>query len=535
LTQEADAGGNGTQHRTAENERSHALTLLRWAWVLGGESFCRLSHGHPSRPLLVDIFGAMRPLPALSMAARRWLIAIAALLVTALAAGGSFALGAAIPEGGLDEGSLAPGSEVQAIDGGRVVPATMPVPLRIRTCSVADAALNEDLGAFSGVVVEPFTGDVLFARAAEDLVPPASVMKIVTGVAALTVLGPETRFPTSVVATDDPSRVVLVGGGDSTLSRLAKGNPSVYAGAPTLQDLAEKTIAAAQAGLPEGEKVTITEVVVDASLWPIEDAFDASWSRDAASNGFISMVTALQVDGDRDNPQVELSRRGSDPVRRAGDEFVKALRAAGNAGRYVKVTTGDAPVEGTVLSSVESPPVAELVRYMMKESDNTLAEMLARHVSLAQGAGGTAASLATVIPSVIAGLGLPTEGMVVQDGSGLSPLNQVSPSYIAMLLSEVARGDGPLAVLRDSLPIAGVDGSLDDRFAGENAIVHDRVLAKTGSITAVRSLAGFVTGEDDEPLVFAFFSQGTVGDETRVAIESLVTAVYGCGSNLADF
>jgi D-alanyl-D-alanine carboxypeptidase/D-alanyl-D-alanine-endopeptidase (penicillin-binding protein 4) len=172
---------------------------------------------------------------------------------------------------------------------------------------------------------------------------------------------------------------------------------------------------------------------------------------------------------------------------------------------------------------------------MMKESDNTLAEMLARHVSLAQGAGGTAASLATVIPSVIAGLGLPTEGLVVQDGSGLSPLNQVSPSYIAMLLSEVARGDGPLAVVRDSLPIAGVDGSLDDRFAGENAIVHDRVLAKTGSITGVRALAGFVTGEDDEPLVFAFLSQGTVGDETRVAIESLVTAVYGCGSNLADF
>jgi D-alanyl-D-alanine carboxypeptidase/D-alanyl-D-alanine-endopeptidase (penicillin-binding protein 4) len=214
---------------------------------------------------------------------------------------------------------------------------------------------------------------------------------------------------------------------------------------------------------------------------------------------------------------------------------VKALRAAGNAGRYVKVTIEDAPVEGSVLASVESPPVADLVRYMMKESDNTLAEMLARHVSLAQGAGGTAASLAAVIPAVIAGVGLPTEGLVVQDGSGLSPLNQVSPSYIAMLLSEVARGDGPLASLRESMPIAGVDGSLDDRFSGTNVIVHYRVQAKTGSITGVRSLAGFVTGEDEEPLAFAFFSQGVVGDETRFAIESLVAAVYGCGSNLADF
>jgi D-alanyl-D-alanine carboxypeptidase/D-alanyl-D-alanine-endopeptidase (penicillin-binding protein 4) len=104
-----------------------------------------------------------------------------------------------------------------------------------------------------------------------------------------------------------------------------------------------------------------------------------------------------------------------------------------------------------------------------------------------------------------------------------------------MLLSDVARGDGPLAAIRESLPIAGVDGSLDDRFAGDNAIVHQRVLAKTGSITGVRSLAGFVTGDDEELLAFAFFAGGTVGDETRVAIETLVTAVYGCGSNLGDF
>ena len=463
------------------------------------------------------------------------MIAVSAVLVTALAAGGSFALGAVVPQGELGEGSLVPDTEAQPAELSRAVPVTMPTPLRIRTCSVADAARNEDLGDFSGVVVDPYTGDVLFARDPDTLVPPASVMKIITGAAALSVLGADARFSTSVVATDDPTRVVLVGGGDSTLSRLATGNPSVYVGAATLQDLAEKTISAAQASLPEGDKVTITEVVVDASLWPSEDAFDASWSRDAASNGFVSRVSALQVDGDRDNPQVDLSRRGSDPVRRAGDEFVKALRAAGNAGRYVKVTAGEAPVEGSVLASVESPPVSELVRYMMKESDNTLAEMLARHVSMAQGAGGTAASLATVIPSVIAGLGLPTEGLVVQDGSGLSPLNQVSPSYVAMLLSDVARGDGPLAAIRESLPIAGVDGSLDDRFAGDNAIVHQRVLAKTGSITGVRSLAGFVTGDDEELLAFAFFAQGTVGDETRVAIETLVTAVYGCGSNLADF
>ena len=138
----------------------------------------------------------MPPARALPIAARRWLTAVATLVVTALAAGGSFALGALgalgalVPEGELSEGSLVPEPEVQVADVGRVVPATMPVPLRIRTCSVAGALLNEDLGDFSGVVVDPYTGDVLFSRASEALVPPASVMKIVTGAAALAVLGP---------------------------------------------------------------------------------------------------------------------------------------------------------------------------------------------------------------------------------------------------------------------------------------------------------------------------------------------------------
>lgn len=466
---------------------------------------------------------------------RRIVFWVSASLVVALGAGESFALGANVPQGELAASSLAPALEEQVIPAGRPGPEVMPVALRVRTCSIAEAAADVYLGAFSGVVVDPFTAEVLFSRDSEVVVPPASVMKLVTGAAALSALGPDSRFTTSVVLGENPESLVLVGGGDATLSQLPTGTPSVYEGAATLQDLAEKTIAALQASLPEGEKVTITEVVVDATLWPLEDAWDSSWSRDAAANGFVSRVTALQVDGDRQNPQMDLSRRGSDPVRKAGDEFVKALRAAGNAGRYVKVTVGEAPAGASVVASVDSAPVSTLVRYMLKESDNTLAEMLARHVSLAAGEGGTASSLAGVLPAALAGLGVPDEGLVAKDGSGLSPLNQVSPSYIAILLSEVLRGDGPLASLREALPIAGVDGSLDDRFTGANAIAHDRVRAKTGSITGVRSLAGFVTGAGDEPLAFAFFSQGEVGDETRVAIESLVTAVYGCGSNLADF
>jgi D-alanyl-D-alanine carboxypeptidase/D-alanyl-D-alanine-endopeptidase (penicillin-binding protein 4) len=132
-------------------------------------------------------------------------------------------------------------------------------------------------------------------------------------------------------------------------------------------------------------------------------------------------------------------------------------------------------------------------------------------------------------------LGLPIDGITTRDGSGLSALNQVTPNYVGMLLAEVLRSQGSLAFLRESLAIAGVDGSLANRFGGENNVVHERVLAKTGSITGTRSLAGYIEAEDTTDLAFAFFAHGEVGDETRTAIETLVTGVYYCGSNLADF
>jgi serine-type D-Ala-D-Ala carboxypeptidase/endopeptidase (penicillin-binding protein 4) len=417
----------------------------------------------------------------------------------------------------------------------RVAPAIPVIPLRLATCSVADGLADPALQEFSGVVLDPSSGEVLFSRNATTPVTPASVLKILTGMAALTTLGPDHRFSTYVKTTDDPNTVVLVGGGDATLSRLPVGSASVYAGAPTLQELAELTIQALREQTEEGEDVSITSVVVDASLWDVSDALDSTWSSDARNNGFISSVTALQVDGDRQDPTLALSRRGTDPVQRAGDAFVQALRQAGNKGRFVSVTTGTASPTATVLASVSSQPVSELVAYTLKESDNTLAEMLARHVSLATGLPGTAHSLNQALVGALPGVGFEPGEVFVQDGSGLSAKNSVTPQMIVTLLGEVARSPGSFGVLRAGLPIAGVDGSLATRFGGENRIVHGRVFAKTGSISGVRSLAGFITSVDNTELVFAFFSEGEVGDDARAAVENLVTAVYSCGSNLADF
>jgi D-alanyl-D-alanine carboxypeptidase/D-alanyl-D-alanine-endopeptidase (penicillin-binding protein 4) len=76
---------------------------------------------------------------------------------------------------------------------------------------------------------------------------------------------------------------------------------------------------------------------------------------------------------------------------------------------------------------------------------------------------------------------------------------------------------------------------LKDRFTASTSPAAGRVFAKTGSIQGVRSLAGFISSAEGADLAFAFFSLGEVGDPTRDALDNLVTGVYSCGGNLANF
>ena len=417
---------------------------------------------------------------------------------------------------------------------GRTVPEIPRVAEGFPTCSLSELASDPRLGSFAGIVVDPWSGEKFFEREAGEGLAPASVLKTITAAAALTALGPEQTFVTEVRQGTESDTLFLVAGGDPTLRAKRSETESVYIGAASMTDLAEQTIAALSAQT-EGGDSAITELVVDATLWGLEDTWDETWADSARSRGFLSRVSPLQVDGDRRDPGVAMSPRGNDPARRAAEAFVSELRQAGNTARFVSIRYASADAEASVLATVESRPVRELVTYMLKESDNTLAEVLARHVSLAVGLGGAQSTVGEALTQVLSPYGIDAEGVFIRDGSGLSAANQVTPDYVAQVLLEVMRNDGSLGELREALPIAGVDGSLDDRFSGENIVVTARVQAKTGSITGTRALAGFIQGEDDTDFVFAFFATGEVGDDARTALETVVAGVYSCGANLADF
>jgi D-alanyl-D-alanine carboxypeptidase/D-alanyl-D-alanine-endopeptidase (penicillin-binding protein 4) len=451
-------------------------------------------------------------------------------LVFLLLGTGAIVAGAAIGSGD-DDGAAAPtstGSSPTAsapeeeADAGRAVPAALPGATRLRTCSVAGPAADPRLAAFTGFVMNASTGEVLFSREGEVPNRTGSVLKVLTASAAIAVLGPDYRLSTKVVEGGNPGTVVLVGGGDPTLSAVGS---SVYAGAPKIADLAAAAKAAHDAKYPG---TPITSVVLDASYWNPADKWDPIWKRTEQTIGYHSEVTALMVDGDRADPTRITSPRSTDPIARAGAAFAAAL------GGNPKVSVGTASLS-TVLAEVQSQPLSSLINFMLLTSDNTLAETLARVVSVKSGFGGSAASLQQAIPEALKGYGVAVDSLIIKDGSGLSEANAVPPEYVARLMVKILAGDQNLSVVYNSLPVAGKTGSLASRFTGANAVARGNVIAKTGWIDTAYTLGGIVKAADGTPLTFAFYAIGDgISDQAKVALDTLTTSVFQCGDNLSN-
>jgi serine-type D-Ala-D-Ala carboxypeptidase/endopeptidase (penicillin-binding protein 4) len=365
-------------------------------------------------------------------------------------------------------------------------------------------------------VVDVASGEVLVDQNGDDPSTPASTAKLLTAVAALTTLGPVATLETTVVAGSAPGEVVLVGGGDPTLSRTV---PSLtYPEAPTVADLAAQV----RSALPAGTEVT--RVVVDDSLF--EGPLTASsWGPGDAPSTYAAPVTAAAVDGARVSPS-ELQRSAA-PGTDAGTALAVALGAPD-----ATVVLGDAPQGARALGSVRSAPVARLVEQALSQSDNLLAESLARHVALATGQPATFEGAAEAVTDAVAGLGLDVTGLSLSDGSGLSTTDRVPVSLLADLLTGAA--DGTLteaSAVLSGLPVAGYDGTLAERGDEDPETAPGSVRAKTGTLRGVHGLAGTVVTADGRLLVFAVLADAAPanGLAAEAVLDEVASALAACG------
>ena len=178
-----------------------------------------------------------------------------------------------------------------------------------------------------------------------------------------------------------------------------------------------------------------------------------------------------------------------------------------------------------VLASYQSQPLAEDLTVINKVSQNLHAELLLRLLGREKGNAGTIQAGEEVLRTFLTQqVGISPDEFVFYDGSGLSRENLVTPHALVQLLQYAA--NQPWALLYEgTLPVAGVDGSLADRFKGTPAMGH--VQGKTGSLNHVNALSGFATTGKGEKVAFSILTNNhhLPDREALNTIDQIVLAV----------
>ena len=417
------------------------------------------------------------------------------------------------------------------------------------------------LAAHSGVVLKSLTDDVyLFRSNDEKFFIPASNMKLFTTAAALILLGTEFRYTTSLYTDGETcdgllnGNLIIRGVGDPTLSARfhAGGADEIFSKwAEMLLRLGVKKIAG--------------DIVGDGSLFD-ETYLGAGWAWDDVIHCYSAEISALSVDdncisisvrpgatageapfiiaGDgsgyltirnqavtvasEEKPILRLSRAPAsnlltvsgaisanteeklffvtvhDPALYAAARLKRAMESKGIAvGGSI---TGHPPQLGPIayesmkiIASYTSPPLREVVRKINKTSLNLHAELLFRTLGKTFHGDGSAEAATAVLKDTLAKMAISPDSVVVYDGSGLSRMNLVTPSAILALLEYMHRHEN-FSYFLDSLPVAGTDGTLKERL--RNTSAEGRIFAKTGSMTHVLNLSGYL--KDRKGRMFAF-------------------------------
>ena len=340
---------------------------------------------------------------------------------------------------------------------------------------------NVDPSRTAALAVDLRTGVVVYARNQSLALLPASNQKLPVAYTALALLGPGYRFHTEVVGSG-----TLVG--------------DIWHGDLWLRGFGDPTLGPADLDGLAADVASWGIHRVDGAVIADESWFDArrvgpGW-KPSFYIGESPPLSALVV-----GRGWYRGRTSANPALAAASLFRQALEAkdVSVAGRS---RSGVLTTLGLPLARDVSEPLADIVRFMGRESDNYTAEVLVKQLGALYADRGSTAAGVTVIRGALEDAGVPLTGVRLADGSGLSGLDRLTANALVALL-EAGLADGEL---RDafiaSLAIAGVDGTLEDRLQRRPA--RGQVIAKTGTTSAASALSGFVR----DRYVFAILQNG---------------------------
>ena len=299
------------------------------------------------------------------------------------------------------------------------------------TGALAAVVANPNLGDLSGRITDARTGNQIWEQRAGVPMQPASTNKVLTTAAAMLTLDRNARVTTTVQAADQtrmPGVIVLVGGGDPTLSAAPPSENTWYRGAARISDLADQV---------RKIGVKATAVQVDNSLFSGPD-MAPGWDPDDIAGGDIAPIQSVMLDAGRTQPTTLESRRSPTPALDAGRALAVALGVD-----PARVTYAPGPAGGRQLASVQSAPLMERLRQMMSASDNVMAETIGREVARATGRPSSFAGSVDAVINKLAGAEIDVTGASLVDSSGLSVANLLTATTLDGVVNAAAGPDQP--------------------------------------------------------------------------------------------
>ena len=443
----------------------------------------------------------------------------------------------------------------------------------------ADRLLDSGLagqGEWGALVVDAESGDILYQRNADKYFVPASNMKLLTSALALTTLGPEYRFRTTVetrgvISSDGmlSGDVVLVGRGDPNLSnrKFPFNGKEEFDGPPdrVLAEMADAIVA-------HGVKAISGDIVGDDSYFP-PDRYPSGWEIDDMVWEFGAAISAIVTNdntvkltltpGSNAGEAVQASVWPATPdfvienrVTTSAADVKADLRLNREPGSHLVLVSGtlpahhaprtlvlaieepamhaaaqlknlleqrgvavggvarathesvDFPAPSTILAEHQSVRLGDSVKLVNKISQNLHTEMYLRTAARQNGLWATPEDMAKFPASFYAQAGIIDGDVLQTDGSGLSRHDLVTPRALVAVL-RYAQKQPWFDTYYASLPIAGVDGTLEDRM--KNTAATGRIHAKSGSLEHVRTRSGYAETASGRRLIFSFLGNNQAG------------------------
>lgn len=332
-----------------------------------------------------------------------------------------------------------------------------PAALKSSTISpiLSSAVSSKTLANPGLILVDPVTGETIFENGANTLRKPASLMKLLSATALLDYLTPDYRFTTEILTGAEPNTLMIAGSLDPWMERN--------------NTLATKM---GRVSLPKIVKTALKK-------------FDSD-------NG--APIKTLHI---------EYSQMHSVDL-----DFIKAQFAARNVKvSTAKVTSAEAHLYSKEsIAKFQSPPLQKIMDWMLLWSDNTLGNRMAMYASMKAGFGYSESGIEETFLKTLNNLEINSTGLNAVDGSGLSRSNRVSAKMLAQLLLKTYNSD-KYGTIYGGLPVGGVNGTMRNRFVTSAPKAIGLVRTKTGSLTGVVSMAGYVQGGDHEYIFVAIADQ----------------------------